>query len=137
MQKIFTRFNKNGCPLNVITCYDGDLLPELNEGEVYLEGNYDDKNTIISINEKSQAITLCEKESSAITINATVVKAGDFLKLGNLSNPTTIEITGNHSHFRRVITDGEYEFSLDVPGDYLIKCESGVELPIEFKVTVR
>lgn len=56
--------------------------------------------------------------------------------LENLENPTRITITGNGTTFHRVITDGAYQFSIDTPGDYVVKCESDVELPIEFMVTI-
>lgn len=69
-----------------------------------------------------------DKPASKITLTGT--------KLENLPNPTTVTITGNSATFVRTITDRAYEFTVDVPGEYMIKCESRVELPIEFKINI-
>ena len=134
MKKTYTLFDQNGLSQACITAYEDDILPE-HPGCQWIEGSFN-YNELIFVDEKSQTITLCEKTASAITINLSTVKVGEFLKLENMPDPTMIEVIGNYSRFRRIITDGEYEFSLDTPGNYKIKCDSGVELSIEFKVTI-
>ena len=99
-----------------------DWPPCVSEDEVYREGVYG-KEYILS---DDQEVILAPK--SAITLIGT--------KLENLPIPTKVTITGNGATFRRTITDGTYEFSINVPGEYAIKCESRVELPIDFKVNI-
>ncbi len=127
---VYTVFSRKGPIVRIISKPQSDGPPGLKFNETFIPGNHKDK--IIFVTEKSQAITLHEKPESSITL-----ATGDgFFKLENLENPTRIIITGNHASFHRVITDGEYEFSIDDPGEYLIKCRSDVEQPIEFKVTI-
>ena len=130
---IYTIFSKkSGKNLRRISKPRSDGSPGLNKDEIFFPGEIS-PDKILSINEKPQAISLRDKPESSIKMS----QDAKGVLLENIENPTMIIITGNHASFRRVITDGEYEFSIDEPGEYLIKCESEVELPIEFKVTVR
>lgn len=98
----------------------GDGPPAMNEGEIYIEGSHRDNILVDG--------QITDKPESRITLTGT--------KLENMPNPTMVTITGNGATFRRTITDGTYQFTIDMPGEYMVKCESKVELPIEFKITI-
>lgn len=121
--KLYSIFSSDGthkCNLSTPEL-DPQLLPDEEKGEVIIEGHYD--NSVIYRDGK-----IIEKPESNIILTGT--------KLENLPNPTKVIITGNGAAFRETIEDGEFEFSIDVPGEYTVKCESRIELPIEFKVTI-
>lgn len=126
MRKIVTKFSKDGNALFTLACYEEEMLPPLSEGESYIDGGYNDKYFLV--NGK-----IIDKPTSKIIFTGT--KTGTKLK--NIPNPTTVTITGYGTTFKRVITDGTYKFSVDMPGEYTVKCEPGIELPIEFKVTMK
>lgn len=129
-KKTYTKFDKDGRPVYTLTAYDEDVLPSLDLGEIYKEGQFD--NTKILVDGE-----IIEKpESSIVLTNSEATAKTGTISLTNIPNPTTVTITGNYTTFRRDITDGEYEFSIDVAGKYTVKCDSRVELPIEFKVTI-
>ena len=92
----------------------------------------DHRGKIVFVNEKSQAVSLHDTPESSIKM----IQDEKGVLLENLENPTRIVITGNGESFHRTITDGAYQFLIDTPGNYVIKCESDVELPIEFKVKI-
>lgn len=78
-----------------------------------------------------------EKPESKITINKTSAKAlAESIILSNIPNPTIFKMSGNTQTFWQIITDGICEFILDTPGEYTIICESKIELPIVFEVTI-
>lgn len=125
----YTIFDKTtGKHLCVMGIPKSDGLPKLKKTEIYLPGKY--KNKVVFVNEESQAISLHDKSISSVKMSQN--EQGVLLE--NLENPTRITITGNGATFHRVIIDGTYQFSIDIPGDYVVKCESDIELPIEFKV---
>ena len=96
---------------------------------INLDDGYDKTSIKFDFNTQLfDGVKVKNKQPSKITLTGT--------KLENLPNSTSITITGNGAIFRREIADGTYTFSIDIPGEYIIKCESRTELPIEFKVTI-
>lgn len=102
---------------------DGEGEPELKPGQIYIVGHDIDARTQLYLDGQ-----VVNKQIPQITLTGT--------KLENLPNPTKVTITGNGASFHKTITDGTYEFSIDVTGKYTVKCDSRVELPIEFKATI-
>lgn len=130
--KEYTIFFQNGtCKCNLSTPASGPPpLPDEERGEIIVEGHYD--NRVIYRDGE-----IVEKpESSIALVNSEAAAETGTIKLTNMPNPTAVMITGNHTTFRESIEDGEFEFSLDVAGEYTVKCDSKIELPIEFKVTI-
>lgn len=121
--KTYTVFSETtGERLRVSSRPKNEGPPPIKAGTVCVEGFLE--NTKLYVDGK-----IVDKSASKIILTGT--------KLKNLPNATEVTITGNGATFRRTITDGIYEFTLDMPGEYMIKCESGIELPIEFKVTIK
>lgn len=118
---LYTIFSQNGQVSRVILKPNSDGYPKLKGGEIYVEGDHKNK---IYLNGQ-----IIDKPKSKITLTGT--------KLENLPNPTIVTISGNGATFRETIEDGEFEFSVDVPGEYVVKCESKVELPVEYKVVIK
>ena len=118
---LYTIFSQNGQVSRVILKPNSDGYPKLKGGEIYVEGDHKNK---IYLNGQ-----IIDKPKSKITLTGT--------KLENLPNPTIVTISGNGATFRRTIKDGVYEFSIDEPGNYAIKCESRVGLPITFDLEVK
>lgn len=118
---IYTIFNTVTGRKRVVLKPRTEGSPTLSDDEIFVEGKHNDK---ILVDGK-----IADKPASKITLIGT--------KLENLPNPTTVTITGHGATFRRIITDGIYEFSIDVPGKYIIKCESRVGLPITFDLEVK
>lgn len=118
--KEYTVFHSDGsCKCKLSTpVSSSSLIPS--DGEIIVKGDHRGKILVGG--------QIIDKPVSRITIIGT--------KLNNLPDPTEITIKGNGAIFRRTITDGVYEFSIDVPGEYTVKCESKVELPIEFKINI-
>lgn len=123
---IFTIFSKTTrLPLRTIAKPNAEGAPELRSAdEVFFEGFFSSKEYFLDNDDK---VSL--KPESRITLTGA--------KLEDLPNPTTVTITGNGARFRETIEDGKFEFSVDVPGEYIVKCEAKVELPIEFKVVIK
>ena len=117
---VYTVFNADGTRRRLVSKPDADGPPKVGKGRSYLPGEIKNKLFVNKV--------LIDKPESKITLIGT--------KLENLPNPTTVTIAGNGATFRRTITDGIYEFTLDMPGEYMIKCESKVELPITFDLEV-
>lgn len=125
---IYTIFDKiTGAMTRQISKPKNDGPPVVSGNEIYLKG--DNCKNIVVFDERSQAVVLYDKPKSSITLTDT--------KLENLPNPTIVTISGNGATFRETIEDGEFEFSVDVPGEYVVKCESKVELPVEYKVVIK
>lgn len=130
--KEYTIFLQDGtCKCNLSAPALGPQpLPDEERSEVLVEGHYD--NSVIYRNGE----IISKPESNIILINSEATAETGTIRLTNIPNPTEVMITGNHTSFRRDVTDGEYEFSLDVVGEYTVKCDSKIELPVEFKVTI-
>lgn len=116
----YTIFSKEGVSIRIIRKPDADGPPSLNENESYVIGNH--KNKILVDGQ------ITDKPESRITLTGT--------KLEKLPNPTEVTITGNGARFREIITDGEFYFSIDTPGKYIVKCKSSIELQKEFEVII-
>ena len=117
----YSIFNKKTGALKcVIGIPKGLGPPKVSDGQIFLSGDHKGK---ILVGDK-----IIFKPKSKITLTGT--------KLENLPNPTTVTISGNGATFRETITDGVLRFNIDTPGEYLVRCESDVELPAEFKVTL-
>lgn len=127
----YTIFSKEtGVQLRVISKPNASGPPLVTEGEIYRTGIFGRDSILVGGQ-------VTQKPPPSITINTTQAKASiETITLSSIPNPTKIIITGNDSCFIRNITDGLYEFSIDVPGNYIVKCETDIELPIEFKVTI-
>lgn len=131
VSKMFTVFSgTNNTQLYIKSKPVADGPPCLKDDEVYIEGRYGKEYLLIN-----NEVVL--KPESSITISSleAVVSIGT-ITLSNMPNPTRVTITGNGQIFNRNITDGSYSFSLDVAGDYTVKCEADTELPIEFQVRI-
>ena len=99
---------------------------------MFLEGCFDSKTYILNNNNE----IINKPESSIILVNSEATASTGTIILSNMPNPTKVHITGNGDTFNRKIIDGSYEFSLDVAGDYIIKCEPDIKQPIEFQVRI-
>lgn len=110
----------------------GDPPHNLPQNHVCFEGDCDLITDLI-INDK-----ITPRPESSITISTSEIMAttGE-VKLSNIpSSGAKIRITGNGQSFYRNVTDKSYEFLLDTPGNYVVQCESDVQLPITFNLRV-
>ena len=126
----YTVFDKeSGVPIYCTNVPIKDGMPNVGDGKAVKPGNH--LNKILAYN------NLFDRPKCSIKLLNDNAKAStEYIKLADIPNPTIIEVEGNGEAFVRKITDGEYEFSIDTPGEYTIKCEPCDELPVEFKVHI-
>lgn len=113
----------SGAGISIESRPKGDCIINLDEGQDKTLAKFDFDTQLFD------GVKVNDKPFSKIILTGT--------KFENLPKPTTVTITGNGAIFRETIEDGEFEFSVDVPGKYTAKCESRVELPIEFEVVIK
>lgn len=131
MKKFYTKFNENGAVTGYFACYDEDTLPTMKQGWTIREGQVDP--SYILVNDET-----IKKPVSSITISTSEITAttGEVILSNIPSAGARIRITGNGQSFYRNVTDKSYEFLLDTPGDYVVQCESDVQLPVTFNLRV-
>lgn len=131
MKRIYTKFNENGAVKGYFTCYDEDALPILPNGWIAREGQIDADYILVG----DETV---KKPESSITISTSGITAttGEVVLSYIPSSGARIRITGNGQSFYRNVTDKSYEFLLDTPGNYVVQCESDVQLPITFNLRV-
>lgn len=126
----YTIFASDGTQARKVSKPKADGPPAIDNGETMFEGSYSDDMVLID------GEIINKPESSIVLVNSEATAETGTIKLVNVPNPTEVVITGNHTTFRETIEDGGLEFSLDVAGEYTVKCESKLELPVEFKVVI-
>ena len=127
----YTVFSSTGRALRTILTPNTDCKPIMIEDDgTLVTGAFDSSYMLVEGKPE-------KKSKSSITINKDKATAStETITLSKIPNPTTICITGNDSLFKRIVTDGYYEFSIDIPGVYNVECQSNIELPITFKVKI-
>ena len=132
----YSIFDVNGAHVRTVSKPTKDGAPKLNAGEVFFEGSHEGK-IAQPLKDRIEGIQLTEKQPSNVKISCLEEKvATGIITLSNLVNPTKVSITGNGQTFIRNVNEKSYDFMLDTPGDYVVSCESQIELPIEFKVRI-
>lgn len=127
---IYTIFDKNtGAQKFIWNIPSTEDVPQVGVDEIIKEGTFSSDKILLFNN-------IFNKQLSKIMISGNKIKTKEYITLSNLENPTKVEIQGKNIYFEREIIDNNYEFSFDLPGEYIIKCDSQLELPIEFKIEV-
>jgi hypothetical protein len=95
-----------------------------------IDGNCDIDKSYIDIYDY---YVLKSKTESPATIDKTTIPANsiDTCIISNVPNPSTVTIASTSE----IVTDGEFEFTIDLPGIYKVKIESVAYLDKTFTVT--
>lgn len=108
----------------------GDMIEiqVMEKGESVIEGNADDLTQYIDIINQ----TVVDKPAHPATINKVTMLADqlDRIIITNLPNPTTVIFCDTFYE----VTDGDFDFTIDTPGEYKIICQSFPYLDKEFTI---
>lgn len=106
--------NQANIPSGVGCLWEGEII----EGNIYY---YDLANSIIL------------RPTNPATIDKTILTANgvDQATISNLPTPTVVKVNGD----TYTVTDGTFEFTIDLPGTYPIIVDSFPYLTKEFEVT--
>lgn len=106
-----------------------DGPPTVRRGEGYIPGDYS------SLTHKIVAGEAVLKTYNPAIIDKAQITAGtEYAMISNLSVSSRVRIQGNNWATVDEVGDGEFEFSIDTPGEYNVTCSSDLDLDIEFQV---